>query len=58
MALSKLALTSSMLLAQGVMSKMLQFPIYDSTDRPTDFKDGLMTYVQVTRDYGQGPPLN
>ena len=28
----------------------MTFPVYDSNDRPTEFKDGLPTYVRLTRD--------
>ena len=31
----------------------VEIPVYDSNDRPTEFKDGLMTYVRATLDYGQ-----
>jgi hypothetical protein len=57
MALSRLALSGSMILAQGAMAAILQFPLYDSTDRPTEFKDGLMSYVKVTKDYNTDQPL-
>ena len=37
----------------------IEFPVYDTTDRPTEFKDGLPTYVKVVRDWNEGttPPL-
>lgn len=28
----------------------MAFPVYDSNDRPTEFKDGLPTYARLTRD--------
>lgn len=37
-----------------VTAAYLEFPVFDSNDRPTDFKDGLPTYANVTIDYGQG----
>lgn len=43
-----------MLMAHVVSAALLEFPIFDSNDRPTDFKDGLPAYLNVTMDYGQG----
>ena len=55
MALSRtLALGSSMLLAdQFTQAAYMSFPVYDSSDRPTEFRDGLPTYVRLTRDYDE-----
>ena len=35
----------------------LEFPLHDSNDRPTEFKDGLPTYVKVTMDNSQGQDM-
>ena len=51
MALSRIAL---LLFAQVATSAYLEFPLLDSNDRPTGFKEGLPTYVNATIDYGQG----
>jgi len=52
MALSKFALGSAMLLAEGALAAYVQVPIYDSLEKPNDgFKDGLPTYVKVSRDH-------
>ena len=47
------------MLADMASADYLEFPLYDSNDRPTEFKDGLMTYLKATRDYGalDEPPL-
>ena len=45
---------SAALLALNASAEYLQFDVYDSNDRPTEFKDGLMTYLKVTRDYNGG----
>ena len=52
MALSRtLAVGSSLLLAEQLTQAVyMTFPVYDSNDRPTEFKDGLPTYVRLTRD--------
>ena len=52
MALSKFAIASALLLTKEVIGVALTFPIYDSTDRPTSFKDGLFTYAKVMSDIG------
>jgi len=55
MAISRLAaLGSTALLAHGVF---VEVPVYDSTDRPTEFKDGLPTYIRMTRDNDFDDPL-
>ena len=46
--------SAAALLASQASAEYLQFEVYDSNDRPTEFKDGLMTYLKVTRDYNQG----
>jgi len=51
MALTRLAL---LMLASTVSGAFLEFPVFDSNDRPTDFKDGLPAYANITIDYGQG----
>lgn len=57
MALSRnLALSSSLLLFAGndfASAAYMAFPVYDSQDRPTEFKDGLMSYARLTRDYDE-----
>ena len=50
MALARLAL---LVLAQVVSSAYLEFPMSDSNDRPTGFKEGLPTYINATIDYAQ-----
>lgn len=39
------------LLAPYASAEYLQFQLYDSVEKPTEFADGLMTYLKVTRDY-------
>ena len=53
--LSKIAL----LLSQSWvgLGKYIEFPVYDSTDQPTGFKDGLPAYVTMTRDYDFDNPM-
>ena len=55
MAISRtLAMGSSLLLAESLTNAgYLSFPVHDSTDRPTEFKDGLPTYVKLTKDFGE-----
>lgn len=50
MALSRLI---CLLLAQIATGAYLEFPIFDSNDRPNDFKDGLPTYVNASINQGQ-----
>jgi len=57
MALSKLALGTALLLTEGVLGEVLTFPVYDSCDRPTEFKDGLLSYVKLTKDFDPNQPL-
>ena len=53
MALSSMARfgSAAALLASYASAEYLSFDLQDSTDRPTEFRDGLMTYLRVTRDY-------
>ena len=59
MALSKIALTgASLMLLEGVSAKYFTFPVYDTQDNPTEFRDGTPTYVRATRNYNaDDPPL-
>lgn len=44
--------TSLLLTDSLTNAAYMSFPVHDSTDRPTEFKDGLPTYVKLTKDYG------
>lgn len=59
MALSKIALSgAALMLLEGVSAKSFTFPVYDTQDNPTEFRDGTPTYVRVTRNYNaDDPPL-
>lgn len=57
MALSRTLAAVSAMIVGSVESKYIEFPVYDSTDRPTGFKDGLPAYVTATRDYDFDNPL-
>ena len=54
MALSRTLALASAIIA-SVNASYIEVPIYDSQDRPTEFKDGLMAYVDMTRDYSDKP---
>jgi hypothetical protein len=49
--------SAALMLAQGVVANFIEFPIYDSDFKPTEFKDGVPTYAKVTRDFDEGPHL-
>ncbi len=52
MALSSKAFSSAALMfVHGAAAKYLEFPIYDSEFKPTEFKDGVKTYARLTRDF-------
>ena len=53
--LSRTLALGSLLLADSLTSAaFLSFPVHDSNDRPMDgFRDGLPTYVRVTKDWGE-----
>lgn len=54
MALSRTLALASAIIA-SINADYIEVPIYDSQDRPSDFKDGLMSYVDLTRDYSDQP---
>ena len=54
MSLSKLWWASQASIMMLTSADFVKLPLYDSNDRPTEFRDGLMTYVRATRDYGTG----
>jgi len=47
----------SALLLQSVSADMLAFPVYDTNDSKTGFKEGLYTHVKVIKDQDPTIPL-